>query len=207
MKKIKKPVKSAKSAAKKAMKPAKAPAAAKPAKKPAKSAKADEGIYIAPADDEAPEAPAKATKAKPTKAAKVAKPAAKAEKKAEKKPKPAAVRPDYKPVKLPATFDDGDGFSITITAEAITFTRGLREAIFDPRRAHFFPRDVSKTPDGKPLPQTIKAGSVSLVRGQVGVVIPAESAEAVAAVLTAKDAADKAAKAARADKAKGVQHD
>lgn len=181
-------------------------------KKPAKSAKADEGIYIAPADDEAPEAPAKATeakpaakpkKAKPTKAAKVAKPAAKAE----KKPKPAAVRPDYKPVKLPATFDDGDGFSITITAEAITFTRGLREAIFDPRRAHFFPRDVSTAPDGKPLPQTIKAGSVSLVRGQMGVVIPAESAEAVAAVLTAKDAADKAAKAAKADKAKGVQHD
>ena len=206
MKKIKKPVKSAKSAksaAKKATKPAKAPAAAKPAKKPAKSAKADEGIYIAPADDEAPEAPAKPKKAKPAKAAKVAKPAAKTE----KKPKPAAVRPDYKPVKLPATFDDGDGFSITITAEAITFTRGLREAIFDPRRAHFFPRDVSTTPDGKPLPQTIKAGSVSLVRGQVGVVIPAESAEAVAAVLTAKDAADKAAKAAKADKAKGVQHD
>lgn len=135
---------------------------------------------------------------------KPAKSAKSAAKKATKPAKaPAAVRPDYKPVKLPATFDDGDGFSITITAETITITRGLREAIFDPRRAHFFPRDVSTAPDGKPLPQTIKAGSVSLVRGQVGVVIPAESAEAVAAVLTAKDAADKAAKAAKANKAKG----
>ena len=95
---------------------------------------------------------------------------------------------------LPATFDGGDGSSFTITAEAVTFSRGLREIIFEPRRAHFFPHDVTKAPDGSPLPQPIKAGSVSLIRGQSGIVISADDADAVAAILTAKAAALEAAR-------------
>lgn len=207
-----KAIKSAAKATKKATKPAKAPAATKRAKKPAKSAAREDGIFIAPDADDATEAteapksakpaakPKKATKAsaakpaaaKPTKNKKAAK--ATPDAKPTKEKKPAAARPDFKPVKLPATFDGGDGSSFTITPEAVTFSRGLREIIFDPRRAHFFPHDVTKAPDGSPLPQPIKAGSVSLIRGQSGIVISADDADAVAAILTAKAAALEAAR-------------
>lgn len=195
-----KAIKSAAKATKKATKPAKAPAAAKRAKKPAKSAAREDGIFIAPdADDatEATEAPksAKPAAAKPTKNKKAAK--ATPDAKPTKEKKPAAARPDFTPVKLPATFDGGDGSSFTITPEAVTFSRGLREIIFDPRRAHFFPNDVTKAPDGSPLPQPIKAGSVSLIRGQSGIVISADDADAVAAILTAKAAALEAARKAK----------
>ena len=206
-----KAIKSAAKATKKATKPAKAPAAAKRAKKPAKSAAREDGIFIAPDADDATEAteapksakpaakPKKATKAsaakpaaaKPTKNKKAAK--ATPDAKPTKEKKPAAARPDFTPVKLPATFDDEDGFSITVAADSITFTRGMFKVIFSPRRAHFFPRDVSLA-GGKPLPQTIKAGSVSLVSGQTGIVISADNAEAVAAILTAKAAALEAAR-------------
>lgn len=161
-------------------------AAAKRAKKPAKSAAREDGIFIALDADDATEA---------TEAAKSAKPAAKA-KKPTKEKKPAAARPDFKPVELPATFDDEDGFSITVAADSITFTRGMFKVIFSPRRAHFFPRDVSLA-GGKPLPRTIKAGSVSLVSGQTGIVISADDADAVAAILTAKAAATEAARKAK----------
>lgn len=187
---IQKHYKAIKAAAKAAQVPKKPAAAKKIARKATKSA-----AKKAKATAKRPPKPSKIEKAtKTTNPPPAAKPT--------KAKRPAAARPDFKPVKLPATFDGGDGSMFTVTAAAITFSRGLREIIFDPRRAHFFPHDVTKAPDGSPLPQPIKAGSVSLIRGQSGVVISADDADAVAAILTAKAAALEAAR-----KAKGVKHD
>ena len=164
----------------------KSAAAKKAARKPVKSAaKVDEGIYIAPVED-APEAPQKAAEAKPRMAAKV-------ERKAAKEKKPAAARPDFEPVKLPAVFHSPDGGGeLTITAAAITYSQGLREVIFPARSAHYFARDY------KAGERVIAAGSVGVKVGGKSLIFGPEAPAIVAAVRTAKAAADKAAKAAKA---------
>lgn len=138
----------------------------KPAKKPAKAAK--------------PAAKAKAKK--PAKAEKI-------ERKATTAEKPAAIRPDFKPAKLPAVFHSPDGRGeLTITAKVITYAHGLREVIFPPRSAHFFAREY------KAGERVIAAGSVGVRRGAQSLIFGPDAPAIVAAVLTAKAAADKAAK-------------
>lgn len=184
-KQTKKSAKSAKKATKKSA------AAKKAARKPVKSAaKVDEGVYIAPAED-APEAPQKAEEAKPRKAAK--RKAAKVERKAAKEKKPAAARPDFEPVKLPAVFHSPDGGgTLEITATSITYSQELREVIFPARSAHYFTRDY------KAGERVIAAGSVGVKVGGKSLIIGPEAPAIIAAVRTAKAAADKAAKAAKA---------
>lgn len=167
---------------------AKKPAAAKKAaRKPAKSAVREDGIFIAPDAEDAPEAPQKAAEAKPRKAAKV-------ERKAAKRKAAAKVeRADFEPVKLPAVFHSPDGSGeLTITAASITYSQGLREVIFPARSAHYFARDY------KVGERVIAAGSVGVKLGGKSLVIGPEAPAIVAAVRTAKAAADKAAKAAKA---------
>lgn len=169
----------------------KAAAAKKAARRPGKSAAREDGIFIAPDADDAPEAPQKAAEAKPRKAAK--RKAAKVERKAAKEKKPAAARPDFEPVKLPAVFHSPDGSGeLAITASSITYSQGLREVIFPARSAHYFARDY------KAGERVIAAGSVGVKVGGKSLVIGPEAPAIVAAVRTAKAAADKAAKAAKA---------
>ena len=120
--------------------------------------------------------------------------------KAAKKPaqKSAAIRPDFKPAKLPAVFHSPDGRGeLTITAKAIIYTHGLREVIFSPRSAHFFAREY------KAGERVIAAGSVGVRRGAQSLIFGPDAPAIVAAALTAKAAAEEAAKTAKTAKAEG----
>lgn len=169
-------------------------AAKKPAQKPAKSAKPAKATNPTPKKASAPKAAKPAAKAKAKKPAK----AEKIERKATTAEKPAAIRPDFKPAKLPAVFRSPDGNGeLTITAKTIIYTHGLREVIFPPRSAHFFTREY------KAGERVIAAGSVGVRRGAQSLIFGPDAPAIVAAVLTAKAEADKAAKAAKTAKAEG----
>lgn len=187
--------KKAAKATKKATKPAKAPAADKHTKKPTKSAaKVNEGVYIAPIeDDDATEA---------TEAPKSAKPAAKAKKASAAKPKKATTKPKrekaeelkYTPVALPSQITTSEGVEIKADNKYITITHGLREVIFPAHSAYYFRRALDKV-DGVALDDPIEAGSVALTRGAIAYTFPPAEREAVNLILSAREAANKARKA------------
>lgn len=91
----------------------------------------------------------------------------------------------FKMVRLPAHFEGDGGVKVDVTEKAVTFSQGLIEVIFAPRNAHFFPRDITAH-KGQKMEHPIKAGSVSLVRGSVGVCFSPDDTDIINAILTAK---------------------
>lgn len=123
--------------------------------------------------------------------------------KAKETPKTAKVekKPTFTPVTLPAHVKSANGMEVEITAKYIKLTHGLHEIIFTPSQIHFIREDVSEV-NGQKLPYVVKAGSISLRRGDFCVTFAPEKTEAINAILTAREIVKRAKNAAKKGGAK-----